>query len=160
MPIPVPATGNVVSRMRQSNITFSTWNTKDLDPFIQTALTIIARHIPEWIEQNVFFLVIETKRVKEQRQNGKREVPYSVLHSHLFFFLIPNIHLRIQVPLAFNPISQTRHLFILCNQQPLTNRKKEEKMPANLHVLIVGAGVSGLMAGALLERAGISYEVQ
>ncbi|KAF9385646.1 hypothetical protein CPB97_004616 [Podila verticillata] len=32
-------------------------------------------------------------------------------------------------------------------------------MPANLHVLIVGAGVSGLMAGALLERAGISYEI-
>ncbi|KAG0349204.1 hypothetical protein BG004_000859 [Podila humilis] len=30
---------------------------------------------------------------------------------------------------------------------------------SDFHVLIVGAGVSGLMAGALLERAGMSYEI-
>ncbi|KAG0338590.1 hypothetical protein BG000_003740 [Podila horticola] len=32
-------------------------------------------------------------------------------------------------------------------------------MAANLHVLIVGAGISGLMCGALLEKANISYEI-
>lgn len=32
-------------------------------------------------------------------------------------------------------------------------------MAANLHVLIVGAGISGLMCGALLEKANISYDV-
>lgn len=32
-------------------------------------------------------------------------------------------------------------------------------MASNIRVLIVGAGISGLMCGALLEKAGISYEV-
>jgi len=32
-------------------------------------------------------------------------------------------------------------------------------MASNIHVLIVGAGISGLMCGALLEKASISYEV-
>ncbi|KAG0039715.1 hypothetical protein BGZ82_007017 [Podila clonocystis] len=32
-------------------------------------------------------------------------------------------------------------------------------MAANLHVLIIGAGISGLMCGALLEKANISYEI-
>lgn len=33
-------------------------------------------------------------------------------------------------------------------------------MASKLHVLISGAGIAGLMAGALLEKAGISYEVR
>ncbi|KFH65613.1 hypothetical protein MVEG_09089 [Podila verticillata NRRL 6337] len=32
-------------------------------------------------------------------------------------------------------------------------------MASNIRVLIVGAGISGLMCGALLEKAGISYEI-
>lgn len=172
LPTPVPATGSVVSGMRHSNTTYSTWNTKDLDSFIQgqTTLTIIAHHTPQWIEQIIYyptdsrkqcFFIVETKRVKEQRQNGKREIPYSVLLFTSLFLSHSQHSPSHSGSRCIQPHFTNSHFFILCNQQPLTNKKKKKKkMPANLHVLIVGAGVSGLMAGALLERAGISYEVQ
>lgn len=160
MSTPVPAAGSVVIRMGGCD------NPILLTPRgIQRIWTLSFRVRPHTavdrtdntITQKTHRSNNQDQRVKgqSQRQNRKREVPYSVLLFTFLFLSHSNTHLPIQAPLTFNLISQTRHFFTLCNQQPITT-----KMPAKLHVLIVGAGVSGLMAGALLERAGISYEVQ
>jgi hypothetical protein len=69
----------------------------------------------------------------DKRERGKSW--FRSHHSHSFSFLI----LSPFIPSPFKSIG---------------------KMASKLHVLIVGAGVGGLMLAVLLERANISYEVK